>query len=68
MCKKVPVTVGHGFVITTPDEFTESDLIDVSGRSLMQLEFQITDVYGNIVNLFDLPVSFTLAFVFAEVE
>ena len=68
VCKKIPVNVDHSFVITTPDEFTEADLIDVSGRSIKNLEFSLTDVYGNVVNIFDLPISFTLAFVFADVE
>ena len=66
--KKIPVNVDHGLVITSPDDFTESDMIQCSGKAIKNLEFSLTDVYGNVVNLFDLPISFTLAFVFAEVE
>ena len=66
--KKIPVNANFGEVITTPDDFNESDLIDVGGRCLSQIDFQLTDVYSNVVDLHNLPVSFTLAFVYADLE
>ena len=64
----MPVNANFGEVITTPDDFNESDLIDVGGRCLSQIDFQLTDVYSNVVDLHNLPVSFSLAFVYADLE
>ena len=68
VCKKIPLTTDFGTVVCTPDEYTESDLIDVGGKMLQNLTFTLTDVYGNVVQLFDIPISFTLAFVYSEID
>ena len=66
--KKIPVSVDFGNLIITPDEFTEADLIDVGGKCFKQVDFTVTDVFGVEVDLQNIPVSFSLAFVFASPE
>ena len=66
--KKIPVKANFGEVISTPDDFNEADMINVSNKCISPIDFQITDVYNNVVDLHNLPISFTMAFVFAEIE
>ena len=59
--KKIPVTAGYGEIIYN-DKFSLHDYIDVSKLMIKTLEFQICDSYGNVVNLRNMPVSFSLVF------
>jgi hypothetical protein len=59
--KKVPVTSDYGTIIYD-NVVSNHDFIDVSKLLLKTLEFRITDVHGNVIDLRGLPVSFSLMF------
>jgi hypothetical protein len=59
--KKIPVSAGYGEIIYN-NTLSLHDYIDVSKLLLKTLEFQICDSYGNVVNLRNMPVSFSLVF------
>jgi hypothetical protein len=59
--KKVPVTSDYGTIIYD-NVVSNHDWIDVSKLLLKTLEFRITDVNGDVIDLRGLPVSFSLMF------
>ena len=59
--KKIPVSAGYGEIIYN-NTFSLHDYIDVSKLMIKTLEFQVCDSYGNVVNLRNMPVSFSLVF------
>jgi hypothetical protein len=59
--KKIPVSAGYGEIIYN-NTFSLHDYIDVSRLMIKVLEFQVCDSYGNVVNLRNMPVSFSLVF------
>jgi hypothetical protein len=59
--KKVPVTSDYGTIIYD-NVVSNHDWIDVSKLLMKTLEFRITDVHGNVIDLRGLPVSFSLMF------
>ena len=60
--KKVPVNADVGMYIFY-DEFLLSDVLDCSKQSFSVLEFQLRDSRGNLVNLHNNNVSFSICFV-----
>ena len=59
--KKVPVTVGYGFMIV--DQFTATnDFLNCSRQTLRTLEFHLRDGRGNEVDLKGMYVTFSLVF------
>ena len=59
--KKVPVTSSYGYLIV--DQYTSNhDFLDCSEQTLNTLEFNIRDVEGNILNLHNYNVSFSIVF------
>ena len=59
--KKIPVSAGYGELIYN-HIFSIHDYIDVSKLMMKLLEFQVCDSYGNVINLRNVPVSFSLVF------
>ena len=59
--KKILVSAGYGEIIYN-NTFSIHDYIDVSRLMINVLEFQVCDSYGNVVNLRNMPVSFSLVF------
>ena len=59
--KKIPVSAGYGEIIYN-NTFSIHDYIDVSRLMIKVLEFQVCDSYGNVINLRNMPVSFSLVF------
>ena len=57
--KKIPVSAGYGEIIYN-NTFSLHDYIDVSKLMIKVFEFQVCDSYGNVVNLRNMPVSFSL--------
>ena len=60
--KKVPVNVDVGYYIYY-DEFLYNDVLDCSKQSFSVLEFQLRDSRGNLVNLHNNNISFSICFV-----
>jgi len=63
--KKVPVTSDYGTILYD-NVVSNHDWVDVSKMLLKTLEFRITDVHGNVVDLRGLPVSFSLIFMLEQ--
>ena len=59
--KKVPVSSDYGFLILDQNSVAH-DYVDVSRQTMKSLEFRLEDVYGNLINLHNSPVSFSLIF------
>ena len=60
--KKIPVNAPFGSVIYD-NEIIGADYIDVSNRVLRTLHFKLVNSYGNVVDLNDVNISFSLTFV-----
>ena len=59
--KKIPVTASYGDIIYN-NQLSIHEYIDVSRLLIKTLEFQICDNYGKVINLENMPVSFSLIF------
>jgi hypothetical protein len=59
--KKVPVNAGHGEVIFD-QTVTGMDYLDCSHQTLSRISFQLKDVFGNIIDLHDNHISFSIVF------
>ena len=59
--KKVIVTSGYGNIITDSLLNTD-DFTDCSRQQLKTLDFRLTDVYGNPMNLHGSNISFSVVF------
>jgi hypothetical protein len=59
--KKIPVTAGHGDVIFD-QTVTGMDYLDCSHQTLSRISFQLKDVFGNIIDLHDNHISFSIVF------
>ena len=57
-----------GFVVVTGSNIENSDLMDVSGRTLRALDFVLTDSHGNQLDLHGLDFSFVMNFVYGEID
>ena len=58
--KKVLCTEQLGGIINDNQAPHHEDFINVGGRNLKRLDFKITDETGTVMNLYDIPVQFTL--------
>jgi len=61
--KKVAVTANYGYNIIEAASFSGDDYIEASKQQLRTLRFQVTDAYGNVVNLNGSTISFSIVFV-----
>jgi hypothetical protein len=59
--KKVVVDAAYGEIITD-NNYNPDDCLDCSKHALRMLDFQITDVHGNILNLHGGHISFSILF------
>ena len=59
--KKIPVTAGHGEVIFD-QTVTGMDYLDCSRQTLSRLGFALRDVYGNVIDLNENHISFSIVF------
>jgi len=59
--KKVPVSSSFGFLIID-SVVAQHDKIDVSKQMFKQLEFQLKNVHGNVIDLHGSSISFSLIF------
>ena len=57
--KKVPVTSDYGFNIFSGGSISH-DYVEASKQVWKCLEFRLEDVYGNVIDLNDSPVSFSI--------
>ena len=60
--KKIPVSSGYGYLIIDT-VVSNHDKIDVSRQTLKTLEFRLTNVKGEVVDLHGAHVSWSLVFV-----
>ena len=60
--KKIPITQQLGGVITDLAMPMSEDYLDVGNKNLKKLDFKITDQSGTVMNLYNIPVEFTLIF------
>ena len=60
--KKIPINAPFGSVIYD-NEIIGADYIDVSNRVLRTLHFKLVNSYGNVVDLNNVNISFSLTFV-----
>ena len=60
--KKIPITQQLGGVINDLAVPMSEDYIDVGNKNLKKLDFKITDQTGTVMNLYNIPVEFTLIF------
>ena len=60
--KKIPVTAPFGSVIYD-NEIIGADYVDASNKTLRTLHFKLVNSYGNVVELNNVNVSFSLTFV-----
>ena len=60
--KKIPITQQLGGVINDISAPMSEDYIDVGNKNLKEIDFKITDDKGTVMNLYGIPVSFTLIF------
>ena len=60
--KKVLVDQQLGGIINNDHSGLHSDYIDVSNKNLKRLPFRITDEKSNTMNLYEIPVQFSLIF------
>ena len=66
--KRILIDKEFGLVVTTDSNIESSDLMDVSGRTLRSVDFQLTDSHGNLLDLHSMDYSFALNFVFGPTE
>jgi len=66
--RKVHVDADFGFVLTTGHSFETADLHDVSGSTIHSFSIQLTDSYGNLIEMGGMDWSFTLSFVYGDLE
>ena len=59
--KKVPVSVGYGFMIVDQNMST-NDFLNCSRQTLKTLEFHIKDGRGRFINLHGMYVTFSIVF------
>jgi hypothetical protein len=59
--KKIPVNAPHGDVIFD-QTVTGMDYLDCSRQTLSRLSFQLRDVFGNIIDLNENHISFSIVF------
>ena len=59
--KKIPVTANPGDMIFD-QTVTGMDYLDCSGQTLSRISFQLTDAYGNVINLHQNHFSFSIVF------
>ena len=59
--KKIPVTANPGDMIFD-QTVTGMDYLDCSGQTLSRISFQLTDAYGNVINLHENHFSFSIVF------
>ena len=60
--KKIPITQQLGGIINDLSVPMSEDYIDVGGKNLKKIDFKITDEKGTVMNLYGIPVQFTLTF------
>jgi len=60
--KKIPITQQLGGIINDLSAPLSEDYIDVGGKNLKKLDFKITNEEGTVMNLYGIPVQFTLLF------
>ena len=60
--RKVLVDSQLGGIINDNSTPLHSDYIDVSNKNLKRIQFRITDDKSNTLNLYDIPVQFSLVF------
>lgn len=60
--KKVATTANYGYNIIEAASFSGDDYIECSKTSLKTLRFQLTDAYGNVINLNGSTISFSIVF------
>ena len=66
--KRILIDKDFGLVVTTDSNIESSDLMDVSGKTLRAVDFQLTDSHGNLLDLHSMDFSFALNFIFGEIE
>jgi hypothetical protein len=59
--KKIPVNADPGNMIFD-QTVTGMDYLDCSGQTLSRISFQLTDAYGNVINLHENHFSFSIVF------
>jgi len=60
--KKIAVTANYGYNMIESAAYSGDDYIEVSKQQLRTLRFQLTDAYGNVVNLNGSTISFSIVF------
>jgi hypothetical protein len=60
--KRVPVSVGFGYLIYTGSSYEPSDLRDVSGLKLTTLYFRLVNSQNKTIDLKGSDVSFSVVF------
>ena len=59
---RIVIDKPFGEIVTTGASTEIADMMNVSGRTLRSLTFQLTDHYGNELNMHNINWSFELAF------
>jgi len=59
--KKIPVNAPHGSIIFD-QTVTGMDYIDCSHQTLSRISFQLRDIFGNLIDLHDNHISFSIVF------
>ena len=65
--RKIHVDQDFGFLMTTDGSFETADLHDVSLSTIRSFSIQLTDAYGNLIEM-PQDWSFTLSFVYGDLE
>ena len=66
--KRILLDRPFGDIVTSDSNIESSDLMDVSGKTLRAVDFQLTDSHGNVLDLHSMDYSFCLNFVFGDLE
>ncbi len=65
--KKIPVTAEHGSAVFD-QTVTGMDYLDCSRQTLSRLSFVLRDVYGNVLDLNGIHMSFSIVFSRVQME
>ena len=66
--KRILIDKDFGNVVTSGSNVETSDLMDCSGKTLRSIDFLLTDAHGNQLDLGNIDWSFSLNFVYGQLE
>ena len=66
--RRILIDKDFGNVVTSGSNVETSDLMDCSGKTLRSIDFLLTDAHGNQLDLGNIDWSFSLNFVYGQLE